>query len=119
MKKTTDYNLKKKLKIAIFDMTDCEGCELEFINLREKLTTVADQADFANWRLASDNHDLGPFDITFVEGTPITENDITAVKQARAASRIVVSLGSCADLGGVQSLIGKSGWKKGLPLVYG
>lgn len=113
------YNLKKKLKIAIFDMTDCEGCELEFINLREKLTTIAEQADFANWRLASDNHDLGPFDVTFIEGTPITESDITAVKQARSASRIVVSLGSCADLGGVQSLIGKSGWKNGLPLVYG
>ena len=67
---------KKKLKIAIFDMTDCEGCELEFINLREKLARLADSADFANWRLASDNHNPGPFDVTFIEGTPITEEDI-------------------------------------------
>ena len=108
-----------KLKIAIFDMTDCEGCELEFINLREKLTSIAEQTDIANWRLGSTNNDPGPFDVTFIEGTPITEADIEMVKQARAASRIIVSLGSCADLGGVQSWIGEAGWKKGVKLVYG
>ncbi len=117
--KTSPNKLAKKLQIAIFDMTDCEGCELEFINLREKLATLADQADFANWRLASDNHNPGPYDVTFVEGTPITEDDIAILKQARSVSRLVVSLGSCADLGGVQSLTGSKGWKKGAPLVYG
>ena len=111
--------MKKKLQIAIFDMTDCEGCELTFINLREKLARIAEQADFANWRLASDDGNAGPFDITFIEGTPITENDIVALKQARKASRIIVSLGSCADLGGVQGMTGASGWKQGVPLVYG
>ncbi len=110
---------KRKLKIAIFDLTDCEGCELTFIALREKLATLADNADFANWRLASDNHNLGPFDATFIEGSPITETDIEAVKQARAASRFIITLGSCAALGGVQSLLGKNARKKGLPLVYG
>ena len=25
-----------KPKIAVFDFTDCEGCEVEFINLKEK-----------------------------------------------------------------------------------
>jgi len=110
---------QRLLKVAIFDMTDCEGCELEFINLREKLTKFADQVEIANWRLACDNHNPGPFDLTFIEGTPITEGDIEAVKQARAVSKTLVSLGSCADLGGVQSMIGKVGWNKGLKLVYG
>ena len=110
--------LGRKLKIAIFDLTDCEGCELTFIGLREKLARLAEQTDFANWRLASDNHDPGPFDVTFIEGTPITEEDIESVKQARQVSRLVVSLGSCADLGGVQGSIGASSWKKGLGNVY-
>ena len=116
---TNKYNLKKKLKVAIFDMTDCEGCELTFINLREKLNKLTEYVDFANWRLASSNQNPGPFDITFIEGTPITSSDIELAKQARAVSKIVISFGSCADLGGVQSLIGKTGWENGLPLVYG
>jgi len=108
-----------KLKIAIFDLTDCEGCELEFINLREKLTSIAEQTDIANWRLGSTNNDPGPFDVTFIEGTPITDADIQTVKQARAVSRIIVSLGSCADLGGVQSWTRSAGWQKGVKQVYG
>ena len=108
-----------KLKIAIFDLTDCEGCELEFINLREKLTSIAEQTEIANWRLGSTNNDPGPFDVAFVEGSPITDVDIEMLKQVRAVSRIVVSLGSCADLGGVQSALGQKGWEKGLKLVYG
>jgi coenzyme F420-reducing hydrogenase gamma subunit len=108
-----------KPRIAIFDLTDCEGCELEFINLREKLTTTLGQTEVANWRLGSTNMDPGPFDITFIEGSPITETDIEIVKQARAVSRIVVSLGSCADLGGIQSSLESDARTKGLKLVYG
>ena len=108
-----------KPKIAIFDLTDCEGCELELINLREKLVTIAGETEIANWRLASDSHDQGPFDITFIEGSPITEEDIEVVKRARAISRYVVALGSCADLGGLQGGLSKSEWKKALKEVYG
>lgn len=108
-----------KPRIAIFDLTDCEGCELEFINLREKLTSLAEQVVVANWRLGSTNSDPGPYDVTFIEGTPITEGDIEMVKQARAVSRTIVSLGSCADLGGVQSSLGEEAWEKGIKLVYG
>lgn len=111
--------ISKKPKIAIFDLTDCEGCELEFINLREKLTEVVCQVDVANWRMASDNHDVGPFDITFIEGSPITQADIDAIKQARAASKIIVTLGSCAELGGIQASISADSWEKGLKEVYG
>jgi len=108
-----------KPKIAIFDLTDCEGCELEFINLREKLTSIVGQTSIANWRLGSTNNDPGPFDITFIEGSPITDADIATVKQARAVSRIVVSLGSCAALGGVQALLAGNARKQGVALVYG
>jgi sulfhydrogenase subunit delta len=108
-----------KPKIAIFDLTDCEGCELELINLREKLVVLSGEADIANWRFASDTHDQGPFDITFIEGSPITEGDIELIKQVRAVSRYVVSLGSCADLGGLQAGLNKNEWEKGIKEVYG
>jgi coenzyme F420-reducing hydrogenase gamma subunit len=111
--------INKKPKIAIFDLTDCEGCELEFIALREDLTKTVGQSDIANWRLAGNNQDLGPFDFTFIEGSPMTQNDIEAVKQARAASRIVIALGSCAAYGGIQAILTDKEWQKGISQVYG
>jgi coenzyme F420-reducing hydrogenase gamma subunit len=109
----------KKIKIAIFDLTDCEGCELELINLRGKLALISEQTEIANWRFASNNKDQGPFDITFIEGSPITEDDIAGVKRARAISSLIVSLGTCAALGGVQAMLDKKAWQKGLNEVYG
>lgn len=111
--------ITKKPKIAIFDLTDCEGCELEFVNLQEKLSKIADQTKIANWRFASSSTDLGPFDITFVEGSPITDSDIETLKQARAVSRILITLGTCADLGGVQGVLGQKAWQDGIKDVYG
>lgn len=110
---------KNKPKIAIFDLTDCEGCESEFINLLEKLAIFAEEADIINWRLATDNQNLSEFDVCFIEGSPITESDIESVKRLRGNSRTVVSLGSCAELGGIQTSITEKEWKEGIPLVYG
>jgi coenzyme F420-reducing hydrogenase gamma subunit len=109
----------KKLKIAVFDMTDCEGCEVVMVGLREKLVHLAGQTIIANWRLASHNTNSGSFDITFIEGSPISETDIEAVKQIRAASKIVIALGSCAVMGGVQAALGPKEWQKSLAEVYG
>lgn len=109
----------KKLRVAIFDLTDCEGCELELVNLREKIAIFSEQTEIINWRLASSNTNTGPFDVTFVEGTPITEGDIETLKQARAQSKLIVGLGSCAVLGGVQGSLTKEEWEKGLIAVYG
>lgn len=111
--------LQKKPKVAIFDLTDCEGCELEFIALREKLTKTLGQVEVANWRLASNNTDLGPFDFTFIEGSPISETDIELIKQARAVSRVIITLGSCAEFGGIQASLDPKEWEKGLKEVYG
>ncbi len=112
-------NNLRKLKIAVFDMTDCEGCEVVMIGLREKLVHLAEQTIISNWRLASHNTSSGSFDVTFIEGSPISESDIEVVKQARAASKVVVALGSCAVLGGVQAALGVKAWQKGLVEVYG
>lgn len=109
----------RKLKIAIFDLTDCEGCEAELTSLGSELVNFSEACDIVNWRLGSDNSHPGPFDLTFIEGTPITEADIETIKQLRANSALIVSLGSCADLGGVQGYLSKKEWEAGIKAVYG
>jgi sulfhydrogenase subunit delta len=109
----------KPLKIAIFDLTDCEGCELQFLALREKLAVAGHDFAIDNWRLGASGGNLGPYDVTFREGSPITESDIETVKQARRLSKTIVTLGSCADLGGVQSFLPEGTRSKNLAAVYG
>jgi sulfhydrogenase subunit delta len=109
----------QKIKIAIFDLTDCEGCELQFLALREKLAHLGHDFEIDNWRLGTSDAHNGPYDVTFIEGSPIAESDIEIVKQARAVSKTIITLGICADLGGVQASIPETARKKNLASIYG
>jgi coenzyme F420-reducing hydrogenase gamma subunit len=108
----------KPLRIAIFDLTDCEGCELEFLALRKKLVDRGHDFEITNWRLANHTNSTGPFDVTFIEGSPITSRDIDVVKQARKVSKTIVTLGTCASCGGIQSALPESDRDKNLSSVY-
>jgi sulfhydrogenase subunit delta len=108
-----------KPRLAIFDLTDCEGCELQFLALREKLAAHGQDFEIANWRLLDQTQSEGPFDITFIEGSPITQTDIETVKRARALSKTIITLGTCAAFGGVQSALPETSREKSLKDIYG
>lgn len=108
-----------KKKIAIFDLTDCEGCELEFIALRRKLVDLLEGVEIVNWRFAEEREDTGPFDIAIVEGSPMTEDEREELRIIRDNSGILIALGACACLGGVQGNIEKKDRKYFTEKVYG
>jgi coenzyme F420-reducing hydrogenase gamma subunit len=111
--------LANKLQIAIFDLTDCEGCELQFLSLREKLADLGKELEISNWRLANTKNASGPFKVTFIEGSPISESDIEIIKQARRVSEVVVTLGTCAAFGGIQASLPVTKREKYLKEIYG
>lgn len=94
-----------KPKIAIFDFTDCEGCEVEFINLEEKLMALLDGVEIADWRLAKKNADPGPFDISIIEGAPVTPHEQNLLRKIREDSKYLIALGACACTGGIPAII--------------
>ncbi|OGD86941.1 hypothetical protein A2164_01910, partial [Candidatus Curtissbacteria bacterium RBG_13_35_7] len=106
-------------KIAIFDFTDCEGCEVAIISLREKLLEIADKVEIVNWRLAQKRNDKGPYDIVLIEGTPITQEEIDILKSLRDQTKILVGLGSCATLGGIPAIIDKEARSHWYKTIYG
>jgi len=108
-----------KPKIGIFDLTDCEGCELQILNLKGKLLKLAEIVDIPIWRLGRSATGFGPFDISFIEGTPMSEDDIKIAKKVRASSKAVVALGACAHLGGIPQALDEKKRKKFLREVYG
>lgn len=94
-----------KPRIAIYDFTDCEGCEVKLVSLREKLLLLENKVDIVNWRLGQEHFEPGPYDVTIIEGTPITQHEIDLLKELRDNSKILVALGACAALGGVPAIM--------------
>jgi sulfhydrogenase subunit delta len=89
--------------VGIFDLTDCEGCEVELINspyLLEILTNV----DIKHFRVGQGRNEWTDFDIAFIEGTAMTTEEVQFVKEIRSKSKIVVAMGTCACFGGIAAL---------------
>ena len=94
-----------KPKIAIYDFTDCEGCEVKLVSLRERLLAVEEKVDIVNWRLGQEYFEPGPYDITIIEGTPIHHNEIRLLKELRENSKILIAFGACAGIGGIPAIM--------------
>ncbi len=107
-----------KPKIAIFDLTDCEGCELEFLNLKEKFPDLSERVEISNWRLISNKEDWTNIDYAFVEGTPIKPEEIELLKKIRNKAKYVIALGTCAATGGIPALIDPDKREKVFQQIY-
>lgn len=110
---------KTKPKIAIFDLTDCEGCQVKIISLREKLLAIENRVDIVNWRLGQDKAEEGPYDAVFIEGTPITPSEIEILRYARENTNLLIGLGSCATLGGIPGIVNQEDREKWYKKIYG
>jgi sulfhydrogenase subunit delta len=111
----------KKIKLALVSMTSCEGCYVECLNLRERLVALADVAEFVEFRLFEDDHYFTAegIDVAFVEGSPLTTENIENLKKLRESSKILIAMGSCAHLGGIYHLKNYHNEKKLLKHIYG
>jgi len=95
----------ERQRIAIYDFTDGEGCEVKLVSLRERLLALEKKIDIVNWRLGQERFEPGPYDITIIEGTPITHHEINLLKELRENSKVLVALGACAALAGVPGIM--------------
>ena len=107
-----------KPKVAFFDFTDCEGCQLQFANMGETLIELTELVDIVNFReIMSDQGE--DYEIAFVEGSITTDNDVKRIKKIREKAKVVISLGSCAAIGGVNGMKNRSSLDLAKKRVYG
>lgn len=107
-----------KPKVAIFDLTDCEGCEVEIVNSKY-IDRILESFDFVHFRLGQRKNTWDNFDVAFIEGSVLTSHEVELVKKIREHSKIVVALGSCACFGGVAALNNFTDVNEGKRYVYG
>ena len=107
-----------KPKVAFFDFTSCEGCQLNKLNLENDLLSLLEHIDIVEFREAIDDT-ADEYDVAFIEGSLSTPTCINRIHDIRRRSKILVALGACAVQGGVNAMknLHSADWVK--ETVYG
>ncbi len=92
-----------KPKVAFFELSDCEGCQLQVANLGADLLELTKLVDIVNFReiMSEDGQD---YEVLVVEGSVNSKRDEERLKKIASKAKVIVALGSCATLGGVNNL---------------
>lgn len=90
-------------RLAVFDFTGCEGCELQLANREETLADFLNAVTIVSFREIS-SADEGEYDIALIEGAITRNDEVRRLQEIRARARILVALGACACYGGVARL---------------
>jgi coenzyme F420-reducing hydrogenase gamma subunit len=90
--------------LAVWKFTSCDGCQLTLLDCEDELLTLAGRVHIAHFLEASSAVQPGPYDVSLVEGSITTPDDVRRITEIREQSRILVSIGACATHGGIQAL---------------
>jgi coenzyme F420-reducing hydrogenase gamma subunit len=95
--------MARKPRIAFFDFAGCEGDQLQVANLEEKLLDILSHVEVASFREVATGHS-DDYDIAFIEGSITTQKDQERIRDIRSKAKVLVALGACATIGGVNCL---------------
>jgi coenzyme F420-reducing hydrogenase gamma subunit len=92
-----------KPRVAIFDFACCEGCQLQIVNLEEDILSLIGAVDVVEWReaMSEQSHE---YDIAIIEGSITRPEDEHRMQIIRSRAKIVIALGACATIGGVNKM---------------
>jgi coenzyme F420-reducing hydrogenase gamma subunit len=98
--------MPQKMRLAVWKLASCDGCQLSLLDLEDELLRIADAYEIAYFVEASSAamRPEGSFDLSFVDGSITTPHQAEIVREARRMSRILVPIGACATAGGIQGL---------------
>ena len=109
---------KTKPQIAFFDFTSCEGCQLNKLNLENHLLELLEHVDIVEFREAMDDK-ADAYDIAFIEGSISTPSCVERIHDIRRRAKILVALGSCATIGGINAMKNLQPIEDVREIVYG
>jgi sulfhydrogenase subunit delta len=111
---------KKKLKIGVYELTGCAGDALLILDCEKELLDIFKAVDIQSFLMASSENIDGKLDIALVEGSVSTEREIEELKDIRERAEIVIAIGICATVGGIQArFTDPKEWEKKYKEVYG
>ncbi|MBE0536042.1 MAG: hypothetical protein IH624_10270 [Phycisphaerae bacterium] len=92
-----------KPRVAIFDFACCEGCQLQIVNLEEEILDLIGAVDVVEWREAM-AETSEEYDIAIIEGSITRPEDEDRIRTIRSRAKILIAIGACATIGGINKL---------------
>ncbi len=109
---------KSKPRVAFFEFTDCEGCQLQVANLGLSLLELTKVVDIVNFREIMSEQGKN-YDVLVVEGSISSKHDEERLRAIAAKAKVIVALGACATTGGVNNLKNLKSLEEQKKSVYG
>ena len=109
---------RRRPRLAVWKFASCDGCQLSLLDLEDELLELAEALHIVHFAEASRAMGRGPYDLSLVEGSITTARDAERIREVRAASRKLVTIGACATAGGIQALRNFRDVKGFLAAVY-
>ena len=91
-------------KLAVWKFASCDGCQLSLLNCEDELLSIAEAVHIAYFPEATRAVVEGPYELSLVEGSITTPEDVKRIHEIRAKSGTLVTIGACATAGGIQAL---------------
>ncbi len=108
----------RRPKVAVFDLTGCEGCELQLANKEDTLVPFLQALDIVRFREVS-SAEGDDYEVALIDGAVTRDDEVARLERIRAQASLVVSLGSCACFGGVAKLKNAFDLDEANRIVYG
>lgn len=110
--------MAKRPKLAVWKFASCDGCQLTLLDCEDELLAIADRVEIAYFLEASRMVVKGPYDLSLVEGSITTPEEVELIHEIRRQSKFLVCIGACATAGGIQALRNFADVKGFLDIVY-
>ncbi|MEM3948509.1 MAG: 4Fe-4S binding protein [Zestosphaera sp.] len=91
------------VKLAVVPLSSCDGCQYNLVDESFLSFLERNRVEIAHWPLVGVRGDVQSFDVALIEGSVISDRDLELLAEARRKSKILVAVGACALLGGVQA----------------
>jgi coenzyme F420-reducing hydrogenase gamma subunit len=96
--------MSARRSLAVWKFSSCDGCQLSLLDCEDELLALAGALDIAYFTEAGLERARGEYDLSIVEGSITTAEEAERIREIRARSRRLISIGACATAGGIQAL---------------
>ncbi len=104
-----------KVRVATIWLSGCSGCHMSFLDQDERLIDLAQKIQIVFSPIADIKEFPENVDVTLIEGAIANEEQLAMLKNARAKSKVLISLGDCAVTGNVTAL--RNAWRHSDQLI--
>lgn len=108
----------KKVSVATVWLDGCSGCHMSLLDIDERLIDLAASIDIVYSPIVDTKAFPEQVDLTLVEGSVSSEEDLEKIKHIRAHTRLLIAMGDCAVTGNVPSMRNPFGTTKVLQHIY-